>query len=326
MINISDAGKYYWVVTATGKVVGIKVSHSPSSSETEDCCFFEILRIRALYGRIHTFYARLQILSHHLLHFLNFNCNAQIPAMVLKTIILEDEPAILKELEWLVNANKNLQFAGSAADIKEAIQMINHRQPDLLLMDIQLKGGTAFEVLNALAVPLPKIIFITAYNHFAIKAIKYGAVDYLLKPVDDTDFEDAISKVAGRDPDLFRQQLSVINQQMSAKRSNASSQICIASVDYLKFVALDDILFCASESSYTQFHLADRTKLVASKTLKHYEDILPVDIFLRTHQSYIVNKNHIDKFMKSGLLIMKDGSEVPVATRRRDVIIQHILQ
>jgi two-component system LytT family response regulator len=243
----------------------------------------------------------------------------------LKTLIIEDEPAIRKELEWLVSQEKSLKLEGTAHSVTSALQLIKDIDPHLVLMDIQLTDGTAFDILNKLDEPAFHIIFITAYDHFAIKAIKFGALDYLLKPIDGEEFSTTIQKLSkklnGAD---HSDQINIAKEQNAKDVISINSTLCITSVDCLQMIKLNEIIYLSGEGSYTQFHLENNKKITASKPLKYYEELLPAEFFLRTHQSYVVNKNFIDKYLKTGILIMTDLSEIPVALRRKDFVLDQL--
>lgn len=243
----------------------------------------------------------------------------------LKTLIIEDEPAVRKELEWLVAQEKNLKLAGTAHSVTAALRLINETAPHLVLMDIQLTDGTAFDILNKLEEPAFHLIFITAYDHFAIKAIKFGALDYLLKPIDGEEFSATIQKLnkklGGTD---HSNQINIAKEQNAKDAININSTLCVTSVDCLQMIKLNEIIYLSGEGSYTQFHLENNKKVTASKALKYYEDLLPAEYFLRPHQSFIVNKSFIDKYLKAGVLIMKDQSEVPVAHRKKEFVLHQL--
>jgi two-component system LytT family response regulator len=243
---------------------------------------------------------------------------------LIKTLIIEDEPAIRKELEWFVSQEECLKLVATTASVGESVQIIKSKKPDLVLMDIQLSDGTAFDILNQLEEPAFHIIFITAYNHFAIKAIKYGALDYLLKPIDSEEFANAIQKIKKVKRIDYQNQIAVLKEHSSVKTIEMSSSICITSLDCLQMIRLNEIIYLSGEGSYTQIHLENNKTVTASKPLKYYEDLLPGDFFIRTHQSYIVNKNFIDKYLKTGTIIMRNLSEIPVATRRKEFILDHL--
>lgn len=241
----------------------------------------------------------------------------------IRTLIIEDEPAIRKELQWLVTQEDSLKLEAMAGSVNESVQILKNTEIDLILMDIQLTDGTAFDILNQIEVTSFHIIFITAYNHFAIKAIKYGALDYLLKPIDNDEFVAAIQKIKKVKQTDYLNQINLV-KEYSSRMIDMSSRICITSLDCMQIVRLNDIVHLSGEGSYTQIHLENKKVVTASKPLKYYEDILPEDFFIKTHQSYIVNKDFIDKYMKTGILVMKNNSEIPVATRRKEFVINHL--
>ncbi len=243
--------------------------------------------------------------------------------MQLRTFIIEDEPAIRKELEWLVEQEKNLKLEATAGSVQSALQIIRETNPDLVLMDIQLPDGTGFDILNQLDEPAFHLIFVTAFDQFAIKAIKFGALDYLLKPIDQEDFSAAIQRLSKTKKTDHSNQITIVKKQSDVKVVSMTSNLCITSVDCLQIVRLNEIIYLSGEGSYTEIHLENNRRVTASKPLKYYEELLPEESFIRTHQSYIANKNFIDKYLKTGVMVMKDLSEIPVATRRKEhVLIQ----
>lgn len=246
---------------------------------------------------------------------------------MLRTLIIEDEPAVRKEIEWLVQSETNCNLIGAATNVAEALVLIKATNPELVLMDIQLTDGTAFDILNKLTEINFKIIFITAYNDFAVKAIKYGAIDYLFKPLDENEFKlafDRIYKINADNQQHKTAQLSVINTQLQQQENSLENRLVLHTLEFLQILQLKEIIYCQSESSYTTFFLSEGRKIMISKPLKYYDELLPQRCFLRPHQSYLVNINCVDKFLKSGTLILKDKTEIPVSNRRKEHIIQQI--
>lgn len=247
----------------------------------------------------------------------------------MRTLIIEDEPAVLKELEWLVKQEKQFNLLGTATNVNDALVLIKATGPELILMDIQLTDGTAFDILNQLSEIPFKIIFITAYNHFAIKAIKYGALDYLLKPLDDMELKAVLHRIIAENANgnlHFDEQLAILKNSVEGKENDLESRIVLHTLEFLQVLQLKEIVYCQSEGGYTTFFLTEGRKLMISKPLKFYDELLPEKWFLRPHQSYLVNILYVDKFLKVGTIVMKDKTEIPVASRRRDYIIQHINQ
>lgn len=243
----------------------------------------------------------------------------------MRTLIIEDEPAVRKEIEWLVSQEKEFNLLGTASNVQDALVLIKATNPELVLMDIQLTDGTAFDILNSLPEINFNIIFITAYNHFAIKAIKYGALDYLLKPLDENELRDALHRIfkEQKSSTLLNQQLEIV-KSINEKDSGLESRLILHTQEFLQVLQLKDIMYCQSDGGYTNFFLSEGRKLIISKPLKYYDELLPEKWFLRPHQSYLVNVLYVDKFLKIGTIVMKDKTEIPVASRRKDYIVQQI--
>lgn len=246
---------------------------------------------------------------------------------MLRTLIIEDEPAVRKEIEWLVQGEPNCNLIGSATSVAEALVLIKATNPELILMDIQLTDGTAFDILSKLPEIKFKIIFITAYNDFAVKAIKCGAIDYLLKPLDENELKQTfykIFKVKENDQQNQTTQLSIIKSQLKHPENDLESRLVLHTLEFLQVLQLKEIVYCQSEGSYTTFFLSEDRKIMISKPLKFYDELLPEKWFLRPHQSYLVNITYVDKFLKSGTLLLKDQTEIPVSSRRKEHIMQQI--
>ncbi|KQN34361.1 two-component system response regulator [Pedobacter sp. Leaf41] len=246
---------------------------------------------------------------------------------MIRTLIIEDEPAIRKEIEWLLQQETQFNLIGYATSVAESLVLIKATNPELILMDIQLTDGTAFDILDQLNEIPFRIIFITAYNHFAVKAIKFGALDYLLKPLDDAEFKAALAKIATNDETNItqqKQQISILKSQSGYGESNLDSRIVLHTLEFLQVLQLREIIYCQSEGGYTNFFLTEGRRIMISKPLKFYDELLPEKWFLRPHQSYLVNVLYVDKFLKSGTIVLKDKTEIPVSGRRKDYILQHI--
>jgi len=245
---------------------------------------------------------------------------------MLRVLIVDDEPIIRKDLEALLKPYSDFIVVGTCGSVTEAKILINATQPDLLLLDIQLSDGTGFDLLQSLEKISFHTIFITAFNEYAIKAIKYGALDYLLKPIDELELKDALEKVkAGRKEALeVRESLEVARAHMNSDNNAIRSRIVLRSQYFLQVVAFDEIIYCQNDGGYTHFHLVDKRKIVVSKSIKEYDELLPRQLFLRPHQSYLVNVSFIDRFHKEGYLILKGGQEIPVSTRKKEHVISFL--
>ncbi|NML24096.1 response regulator transcription factor [Pseudoflavitalea sp. G-6-1-2] len=240
---------------------------------------------------------------------------------MIRVMVIDDEPAIRKDMELLMKRQTGFIVVGSCGSVQEARTIIPATQPDLLLLDIELSDGTGFDILQTLDNPC-KIIFITAYHDYAIRAIKYGALDYLLKPVDEEELNEALDKVrkaisAVPQPD----QLAIARQ--SLQQGGLQNRIVLRSQQYLQIVCFDEIVYCQSDAGYTTFFLTENRKIVVSKSIKEYEELLPA-YFMRPHQSYLVNHHFIDRYHKDGYLVLRQGTEIPVSTRRKDYVIEYL--
>ena len=242
-----------------------------------------------------------------------------------KVIIIEDEPAAVNELQLLIEQEVDLQFVGAAGTLEEATQLFCNQQADLIFMDINLYDCTAFDILNTLEQLPRNIIFITAYNQYAIKAIKYGALDYLLKPIDETEFAEAI--------DRFRQQhnsAAPVQAQLALTREQLEVQqqpqhIALPALGEVRIIPVADIRYCQGDGPYTHFFLTSGRKETVSKPLKFYESLLPDDSFVRTHQSYIVHLPFVQSVVKHVYILLDQGEEIPISSRRKNDVLARLI-
>jgi len=240
---------------------------------------------------------------------------------MIKIAIIEDEPAIRNEMTWLVQQEKDTILLGWSDNVQDAIRLIENECPDVVLMDIQLIDGSAFDILNTLKTVPENIIFITAYNQFAIRAIKFGALDYLLKPIVQDELKEALERYRNKKGKTtqWTQQLSIAQQTLN--NETLPETIALHSLNKINIVLIRDIVYCKGDGPYTFFYFSDNSKLLVSKPLKYYEELLPAPNFLRTHQSYLVNKKHVDRISKSEYLILKNKEEIPISSRRKNYIL-----
>lgn len=265
-------------------------------------------------------YLRIEVIKIDALKFFNNFKGAKpvstMPLSPIKVFIVEDQPNILNEINLLVESYVGFTVVGSCGTVKSARQLILQIMPDLLLLDINLPDGTGFDVLKD--IPELKVIFITAFEKHAIQAIKWGALDYLVKPVNEEEFALALNKASQFIPAKYEQ----VNIARQYHEHGLRTRLVLRSLDYLQIVEIDQIIYCQSNSGYTTFHLNDNRKIVVSKILKEYEDILTEPSFIRPHQSYLVNSDFIDKYSKDGFIHLKSGESIPVATRRKEAVLE----
>jgi two-component system LytT family response regulator len=238
---------------------------------------------------------------------------------MLRTLIIDDNIPLQNTLISLLEKIPDCVIIGACGSIAEARVLLNTTSCNLVLLDIELEDGNAFDFLRALPVINFKIIFITAFNEHAIKAIKFGAMDYLLKPVDEEELRLAVNKVINA-PKQLSEQIAIAHNHMSLP--SISDRIVLKEQNIIRIVHCKDILYCRSDNGYTTFFLADGRKIMVSRSIKEYEKLLPLSLFLRVHQSYIVNHEYIELYNREGFLVLKTGMEVPVSVRRRDEVIK----
>ncbi len=243
---------------------------------------------------------------------------------MLRTIIIDDEPHMHQALEKLVKAHcPNVKLVAKASGVKTGIEAIKRYHPDLILLDIKMKDGTGFDLLKQLEPVDFKVIFITAFDQYAIEAFKFSALDYLLKPVDPDDLMKAINKAEKLVLKELNTQLEVLEENLQTD-SKSNKKIILKTFENIHLVKIRDIIFCQSDNNYTHFHLLDNHKILVSNTLKEYDEMLREFGFFRVHQSFLINLGHIVRFEKAdgGSIILANKHKVPVASRKREQLLE----
>lgn len=240
----------------------------------------------------------------------------------LSAILVDDMPTALEMLQNdLTQFHPEIEIIGTAKSVVEASKSLRKQQPDILFLDIMLGDGTGFDVLEIHPNLSSKIIFVTASDEYAIKAFKFAAIDYVLKPYSNEDLANAINKAKDQiKPD--KEQLTVLQQSIT-KPNQRPKKISLNTSDKIMVVNLDDIVRCQSDNNYTEFFMNDGQKILVGKTLKHFADMLKEYDFLRVHQSHLVNIQFIKEFIKSdgGYLVLKNRTTVPVSVRKKNEVI-----
>lgn len=243
---------------------------------------------------------------------------------MIKIAIIEDEPAVRKEITYLIEQETDTQIIGWSADVKNAVKLIEEKNPDVILMDIQLQDGTAFNILKNLKTLPENIIFLTAYNQFAIRAIKYGALDYLLKPIDQIELKEALERYRRKKENNPQWMKQISLAEYSLESDVLPDTIALNSINNVRIIKVQDIIYCKGEGPYTFFFLNNGEKELISKPLKFYEELLSAPNFLRTHQSYLVNRKYISCIKQSEYLLLNNNEEIPISTRRKSFIINQL--
>lgn len=235
-----------------------------------------------------------------------------------KAYIVDDESDNIDLLKYLLKKYcLNIEIIGESNTFQDCINDLKTVTPEILFLDIKLNDKNAFDILDVIDASESEIIFVTAYQEFALKAFKYNAIDYVLKPIAIDDLVVSVNKAILRleEKKIFENQ--ILNNFTSSK-SNSSSIITISSLDKIEIIKKTDILFCKSDGRYTTFYLKDKTEILACKNLGEFETILDDDTFFRIHNSYIINISHIKNINKKvGYYCeMVNGAFLPIAKRR----------
>lgn len=240
-------------------------------------------------------------------------------------IIVDDELSSIETLEWEIQQNcPDLNVVAKCQSPQDGIEKIREHKPDLVFLDIEMPKLNGFQMLKE----IPKIdfdvIFITAYDQFALEAIKANAMDYLLKPIDPEELVRAIEKVkSNRRPVVSQEMLEKLFTNLKHTHPHFPA-IALPSMEGLEFIHVDEIIRCESESNYTKIFTTNGAKIVVSKTLKEMEEAVKNHHFYRVHNSHLVNLIHIKKYKKGkgGILEMSNGESIPVSRSRRDELLK----
>lgn len=242
--------------------------------------------------------------------------------MAISVVIVDDEErGIVALTQLILRYCDDAAVAGTATNISDAADIIRAREPDVVFLDIEMPGGNGFQLLEQFD-PIPfETIFVTAYQEYALKAIRFSALDYLLKPVKVAELKAALERVRNRKFLKSKEQFEMLG---SAFREPSFSRLILSTLDGYYPVKPEDIIYCKSNDSYTHFYLSGGRHYLVSKNLKEVEEMLTPPFFFRVHKSYLININHIEKVSKrDGLTVhMSNKEELPVSVRRRDDFVR----
>jgi two-component system LytT family response regulator len=243
---------------------------------------------------------------------------------MITAISVDDNPTISSHIADVLTSNfPEIELLCQADSVESGIAAIQQHQPDLVMLDIELSDGTGFDILKAVKPHNFKLIFITGHNDFAIKAIKYSAIDYILKPINDNELIEGIEKAVSEMEDKgLEKQLNTFFEHYEKKTQ--SKKIVLKTSESLNIIDIHDITHCKSDNTYTTFYLQNGDKILVSQSIKNYEAMLADYSFFRPHQSYLVNMNFVERIDKAdgGFLVMKQGAEIPVSVRRKQKLLE----
>jgi len=241
----------------------------------------------------------------------------------IRCVIVDDELHCVETLKYDLKKHcPEIDVIAEARSGEQAVNLITGHDPDLVLLDVEMPDMSGFDVLQRLFPVSFDVVFVTAYDQYAIRAFRYAAVDYLLKPVDKVQLREAIDRVIKRrqgqsNPAVLETLVHNLKQGLKPAR------MAIPTSRGLDFINTDEIVFCQSESNYTHIHLVDGAKYTITKTLKDLEHLLDPDEFLRVHQSYLIHLAFVEKYIRDdgGYIVMASNLKIPIAKRRKEELM-----
>lgn len=243
---------------------------------------------------------------------------------MIKALIVDDEQSSIDLLQWLIKQYcPDITAVKTALNVSDALEVIRTFQPDIVFLDIQMPYENGFELLSTIENWTFEVIFTTAYNEYAIQAIRFSALDYLLKPVDGEELVKSLERFKTKRNNnnathgLFKNFIQNISHD-----NKEQFKLALADASDIKYVNLNEIVRLQADSNYTKIFLTSKKVFVSSKTLKEYDEILKPYHFLRIHKSHLVNLHHIDRYNRQGFLHMDDGTMLEVARRKKEYLVQ----
>ena len=246
---------------------------------------------------------------------------------MLNVLIIEDEVHSRETLKTLLmDYCEDVNVMGMTGSLEEAVALINELHPELVFLDIELQTGTGFDVLNQVGQRNFEVIFTTAFEQYALKAIKFSSIDYLLKPIDLDELHEALQKARQKKDQLqTSRQLDLLLKNIGNK-SDQKRKICLSTADGLEFIKVRNIIYCEANGSYTDFHIKPDIKLIVSKNLKEYEQMLVDYDFMRVHNSFLVNLHEVKKFVRSegGYILMNNDAQISISQNKREDFLRQM--
>ncbi len=242
---------------------------------------------------------------------------------MLKVIIIDDEPDCVKLLALQLKMYcPQVEIVAECTASNDALVQIKALQPDLVFLDIEMPVMNGFQLLEALGPINFSLVFVTAYDKFAVKAFRFNALDYLLKPIDGKDLKVSVQKALLQKPN--QQQLQSVKQQLNGGEKYHPDKIALPYQNGVTFTEIKNIIYCESDNNYTKFHMVDGKQYTVAKTLGDIQEVLEERNFLRVHRQYLINLNHIKKYVRGegNYLIMNNDANIPVARNKKEKLIE----
>ena len=239
---------------------------------------------------------------------------------MIRCILIDDESNSLEMMEWLLKTYcPQVKIEAMCNTASKGIEAINQYKPDLVFLDIEMPHMNGFDMLEQFDKLFFDVVFCTAYDQFAIRAFRYSALNYLLKPVDPDDLKETIRRLEEKKSTPSREQIELLLQNMQQAVKPTLQRIALTANDGMIFVSTEDILYCQAESNYTSVVLKGGKKILVSKVLKDIDETLAGKDFFRVHNSFLINLNHINRFVRGegGYVVMDDGATIGISRSRR---------
>ncbi len=244
---------------------------------------------------------------------------------MIRCVLIDDEKNALEMMEWLLKTYcPQVEIAAMCNSSGDGIEAINREKPDIVFLDIEMPNMNGFDMLEKFDKLFFDVVFCTAYDQFAIKAFKYSALNYLLKPVDPDDLKQTIKRIEEKKSSLSRDQFDLLMQNFRGNSKTTPQRIALTTGDGLIFVPTADIVYCEAESNYTNVVLTGGRKILVSKVLKDIDETLSGPDFYRVHSSFLININHIRRFVRGegGYIIMDNDATVSISRSKRQEFME----
>lgn len=255
------------------------------------------------------------------------NTSSNPPTGQVKVLLVDDEVKARNILQhYITSFIPAVDEIRQAASADEATEMLKQYQPDIVFLDVEMPFKNGFDFLIAMKNPAFDVIFTTAYNQYAIQAIRFSALDYLLKPVDPDELKSAVERhLEKRESEEQKKELYGNLVQNIEKKEVKDFRIAVPTTQGVFFFTVEEIIRMEADTSYTHIHLVNKKPFVASKTLKHFEDMLDGFSFIRTHKSHLVNPRHISRISNDhDFVILSDGAKVEISRRKKEEVFQQL--
>lgn len=240
----------------------------------------------------------------------------------MRAVIVDDEKHVVKTLSLLLSRTQGVEVVGSANTVEDATVLILEKKPDILFLDVELSDGLSFEILSKLDYSNYKIVFITAHSHYAMKAIKFSAFDYLLKPVHPQELSEVVERLKKETNSNIEDRVKLLEENLISAKS--SKRIVLKTSEKHIVIKRDNIVRMEADNIYTTVFLVDGKRIVVSKSIGKFEELLSDNGFVRTHRSHIVNVEQISEFVKSdgGYIRMQNGDIVPISNNKKTEVLK----